>query len=326
MGTPKNDQKQASPSDLEQFQADIFKGFQSSPKCLPSHYMYDAWGSKLFTKITKLPNYYLARAEITLLQSKAAEISEYAKKNSALIEFGAGSIVKASLLLSASNKFSSYIPIDITEGFHKSSVDVMAQQFPHINYTPICGDFLSSHDLMGLTLNRSRFGALFGATLGNLERDQIAQFLTCAQATLGLHAPLIVSLDILTDLKTHLKAYANDKGNIRRAFFDNFIHRINMKLNANFDTQRFHYEAKWNPQTFAIEMTYISQETQQIKVAERSYDLARHEPIILKRSYKYPIDYAKHLFAIAKYDIAMSWQLPHTSCYIFLLAPAFKSG
>ena len=321
-----NNQKQNSPSQYAQFQTDIFHGFELSPKCLPSHYMYDAWGAKLFNKITKLPNYYLARAEMALLKDKAAEIATFTQNNSALIEFGAGSITKASFLLSACNKFSSYIPIDITEGFQKNSVNLMARQYPRINYIPICGNFFSSHDLEYLIPNANRFGVFFGATLGNLEHDQVIQFLSSAQITLGSQAPLIISLDILTDPENHLKAYANDHCNIRRAFCDNFINRINTELNANIDTQNFYYEAIWNSQKYAVEMLYISRATQKIKISGRNYALDHHEPIILKRSHKYPMEYAKELFATARYNIVISWQLPDTSCHFFLLEPADKTS
>ncbi len=81
------------------FRQEVVDSLDQMPKCLPSHYMYDKKGSKLFQKITKLPNYYLTRTEILLLQKTAREIGGLQKRNCALIEFGAGTIEKASILL-----------------------------------------------------------------------------------------------------------------------------------------------------------------------------------------------------------------------------------
>ena len=62
-------QERASPYDLP---GDARAGLTSTPKTLPSKYFYDARGSHLFEAITRLPEYYLTRAETEILEAEAS--------------------------------------------------------------------------------------------------------------------------------------------------------------------------------------------------------------------------------------------------------------
>ncbi|MGZ3809607.1 MAG: L-histidine N(alpha)-methyltransferase, partial [Bacteriovorax sp.] len=53
----------------EQFSFDVSRGLKMSPKKISSKYFYDAKGSRLFQEITKLEEYYLTRAELSILLS-----------------------------------------------------------------------------------------------------------------------------------------------------------------------------------------------------------------------------------------------------------------
>jgi L-histidine N-alpha-methyltransferase len=45
------------------------------PKSLPAHLFYDAAGSKLYERITELPEYYLTRAEQEILETHADDVA-----------------------------------------------------------------------------------------------------------------------------------------------------------------------------------------------------------------------------------------------------------
>jgi uncharacterized SAM-dependent methyltransferase len=49
------------------FADDVSRGLRAMPKRLPSKYFYDEVGSALFDAITRLPEYYLTRAETEIL-------------------------------------------------------------------------------------------------------------------------------------------------------------------------------------------------------------------------------------------------------------------
>src|ERR1700692_37744 len=51
------------PGQVATFAEDFAIGLQSPPRTLPAKYFYDDLGSALFEAITRLPEYYLTRAE-----------------------------------------------------------------------------------------------------------------------------------------------------------------------------------------------------------------------------------------------------------------------
>src|SRR5262249_60627001 len=53
---------------------DVRHGLTATPKTLPPKYFYDAAGSRLFERITELPEYYLTRAEAEIVERIVPEL------------------------------------------------------------------------------------------------------------------------------------------------------------------------------------------------------------------------------------------------------------
>src|SRR5882724_639350 len=83
---------------LDGLRADVRAGLTATPKTLPPKYFYDARGSELFDDITRLPEYYLTRAETSILAARAGQIAALAQCES-LVELGSGTSAKTRLLL-----------------------------------------------------------------------------------------------------------------------------------------------------------------------------------------------------------------------------------
>ena len=54
----------------QEFANDVLIGLSQPLKWLPSKYIYDSEGSRLFQEIMGLPEYYLTRTEIRILEEK----------------------------------------------------------------------------------------------------------------------------------------------------------------------------------------------------------------------------------------------------------------
>ena len=52
----------------EEFEAAVIAGLGAARKTLPCKFFYDAAGSVLFDRICKLPEYYLTRTELRILE------------------------------------------------------------------------------------------------------------------------------------------------------------------------------------------------------------------------------------------------------------------
>src|SRR3989475_12056975 len=97
------------------FLTDVIAGLSSEPRTLPCKYFYDERGAALFQKICELPEYYITRTEIDILDRHRAEIASQIGPNVELIGLGTGAGTKTRILIEALEKPAVYVPIDISE-------------------------------------------------------------------------------------------------------------------------------------------------------------------------------------------------------------------
>src|SRR5690606_35301062 len=90
--------EERSPGD---FALDVLLGLSEKPKRIPSKYLYDDEGTRLFQKISRLPEYDIAHGENQLLQAIASAFPGIIPdKELDIIELGPGDGSKSELLLS----------------------------------------------------------------------------------------------------------------------------------------------------------------------------------------------------------------------------------
>ncbi|MGH8099960.1 MAG: L-histidine N(alpha)-methyltransferase, partial [Chthoniobacterales bacterium] len=97
------------------FLADVIAGLSAKPRTLPCKYFYDARGAALFQKICELPEYYITRTEIDILDRHRHDIAAQLGPNLELIGLGTGAGTKTRILIEALEKPAVYIPVDISE-------------------------------------------------------------------------------------------------------------------------------------------------------------------------------------------------------------------
>src|SRR5437879_8895502 len=91
--------------------SDVIAGLSSNPRALPCKYFYDERGAALFQKICELPEYYITRTEIDILDRYRAEIASQLGPNIELIGLGTGAGTKTRILIEALEKPAVYIQI-----------------------------------------------------------------------------------------------------------------------------------------------------------------------------------------------------------------------
>jgi len=100
-----------------EFATDIRNGLtKPGQKELPSKYLYDTIGSKLFEVIAELPEYGVTRADERLIRGHASEIVERIAGDVVLCELGSGSGTKTRWILEALSRrrHTYYFPIEIS--------------------------------------------------------------------------------------------------------------------------------------------------------------------------------------------------------------------
>src|SRR5437764_14211015 len=134
---------QVSAPESADFLADVIAGLSSDPRTLPCKYFYDARGAALFQKICELPEYYITRTEIDILDRHRREIAAHLGTNIQLIGLGTGAGTKTRILIEALEKAAVYIPVDISEKQLRESTALFQEIFPDLDILPVCTDYLS---------------------------------------------------------------------------------------------------------------------------------------------------------------------------------------
>src|SRR5947209_11559293 len=194
------------------FAGDVIEGLSQPAKQLPPKYFYDAAGSELFEEITRLPEYYPTRTELSILQRCAAELSAFIPLSAALVEFGAGSSKKARIVIDAAPQLAAYVPVDISAEFLAEEATAVRREVPWLAVLPVAADFTRDFDLPTQIRSRPRVGFFPGSTIGNFEPEDATAFLRQAGRILGHGATMIIGVDRIKDERLLNAAYEDARG------------------------------------------------------------------------------------------------------------------
>src|SRR6202451_150926 len=252
---------------LDALRADVRAGLTAVPKTLPPKYFYDARGSELFDEITRLPEYYLTRAETAILSQRAAEIARLSKCES-LVELGSGTSAKTRLLLGAlrdGGTLREFVPFDVDPAVLTEASDALAAEFPGLGIAPFVGDF--EHDIGSIPAGGRRPIAFIGSTIGNLEPGVRARFLAQVGAALRPGGTVLLGTDLVKDTGRLLRAY-DDAAGVTAELYRNLPPGIKRELHAGFPVDRCQQLAVWNPESAWIEMRLRSACQQAVTIAD----------------------------------------------------------
>lgn len=252
---------------LAALRADVRAGLTATPKTLPPKYFYDERGSELFDEITRLPEYYLTRAETSILQARAAEIAALSRCES-LVELGSGTSAKTGLLLRAmltAGTLREFVPLDVDPAVLTEATVALAARYPQLRIAPFVGDF--EHDLAAIPSAGRRMIAFLGSTIGNLDPAERARLLSQVRAALQSGDTFLVGTDLVKDAARLVSAY-NDAAGVTAEFNRNVLRVINKELSADFDLDEFEHVAIWDADRQWIEMRLRSARPQTVRVAD----------------------------------------------------------
>ena len=270
------------------FARDVVAGLSATPKRVPPKYFYDAEGSRLFEEITQLPEYYLTRSELEILEKNAAEIAALIPNGAALLEFGSGPAKKIRILLDAAPTLAAYVPVDISADFLAQEAETIRAAYPKLVVTPVAADFTKSFTLPPAVDKLPRAGFFPGSTIGNFEPHEACAFLRNAKAILGPGAVLIIGVDLIKNPEIIHAAY-NDEAGLTEKFNLNLLARMNRELDGKIDIGSFEHHAFYNRERQRIEMHLASHKRQKVRIAGTTIDFRAGETIHTENSYKYSI-------------------------------------
>jgi L-histidine N-alpha-methyltransferase len=253
-------------------EADVRAGLVADTKTLPPIWFYDERGSQLFDEITRLPEYYLTRAERSILDAHAEDIVA-ASRASTLVELGSGTSEKTRLLLdtmAASGRLRRFVPFDVSEEtLRRAAADITAAYGCEV--CAVVGDF--HRHLAEIPQDGRRLVAFLGSTIGNLTPPERRRFLTDLDATMMFDDRLLLGTDLLKDRRRLLAAY-DDAAGVTADFNRNVLRVLNVELGAHFDPDAFDHVARWDEEHRWIEMRLRSRGRQIIAIDELDLHVA----------------------------------------------------
>ncbi|RPH63391.1 MAG: L-histidine N(alpha)-methyltransferase [Burkholderiales bacterium] len=279
--------------DASAFARALSAGLGRRPRSVAPKFFYDAAGSALFDQICALPEYYPTRTELALLAEHASEIAQCIGPGADIVEFGAGSSRKISLLLEALEQPRRFVPIDISgEHLHAAARQLRAEH-PALDVHPLVADFTRPFALPHALARNGRgharrVGFFPGSSIGNFTPDEAHRFLRRA-ARLLRGGGMLVGVDLVKDPAVLHAAY-NDAQGVTAAFNLNLLARANRELGADFAPDRFAHYAFYEPVRQRIEMHLVSLCRQSVTVCGRQFTFEECETLHTENSYKFTVD------------------------------------
>jgi L-histidine N-alpha-methyltransferase len=251
-------------------------------KELPTAWLYDGRGSRLFEQITRLPDYYLTRSEREILFARAGEIAARSRAQM-LVELGSGTSEKTRPLLDAlcaAGTLNCFVPFDASEEVLRASAEAVAEQYATIGVHAIAGDF--ERDLHALPLGGNRL--------------------------LAPDDSFLLGVDLVKDASVIEAAY-NDAKRVTEAFIRNALTFVNRELLADFDQRRFAFEARWDAEHEWMDIGVRALQAHTVRLEQLEIELrfAASEPLRMEVSTKFRRDAVEREFADAGLRVDRWW-------------------
>ncbi len=302
--------------------ADAEAALTGRPKRLPPKWFYDEHGSILFDRITRLPEYYLTRAERQILNARAEEIARLTGART-LVELGSGTSAKTRLLLdalTAAGTLKQYAPVDVSGTTLDRAAEAICRDYPGLRVAATVADFETD---LPLPEPGPRLVAFLGSTIGNLGTEERAAFLTRLRSALtGDGDALLLGVDLVKDPATLIRAYDDDQG-VTAAFDKNVLRVLNRELDARFDLGAFDHKAVWNAEAERIEMRLRARVAHSVDVPALGLtaDFARGEDLRTEISVKFRREPLTEELTRAAFTVPHWWTDPQSRFALLLATP-----
>ncbi len=305
---------------LAELPQDALRGLLSSPKWLPPKYFYDEMGSRLFERITALPEYYQTRVERSILEQGAPRLIDEVRPT-ALVEFGSGSASKTRVMLDEMAEMGllgGYGAIEVSESALLASADRLVTAYPSLGFVGVLADF---HHPIDLPFEAgSRLILFLGSTIGNLVAEEAVDFLGWVGKAMSEGDGFLIGFDLVKD-QAVLEAAYNDAQGVTAEFNLNVLRVLNRELGADFDLAGFEHRAFYDTAASRVEMHLVSKRRQKVYVTAlgMSFGFAEGETIRTELSHKYTEASATALLRAGGLELAR-WETDRDSWFAVALA------
>ncbi|HZP21881.1 MAG TPA: L-histidine N(alpha)-methyltransferase [Terriglobales bacterium] len=289
---------------------EVYEGLTATPKHLPAKLFYDEAGSQLFEQITELPEYYLTRTERSIFERYAAEILQQAGPALTLVELGAGTATKTSILIEELLRRQSrslFYPIDVSPSALEQAVRQLGSEFPSLRVNPIVADYTGGVPALSRIMGR-KLVLYIGSSIGNFEPPHAVRILRRIRQTLRSGDALLVGADYAKSPKILLPAY-DDAQRVTASFNKNILARLNRELDADFNLDLWRHVALWNRRCSRMEiyLESLAEQSNFLPALDLDVKFAAGERIHTENSYKYTDAMVESILRDSGFALERTW-------------------
>ena len=305
----------------------VFTGLSAKRKWLPAWLFYDAQGSRLFERITQVPEHYLTRTERAIFTGYADGIiaAALAAYHSAsgdgpmqqdgsgklrILELGAGTATKTGILLAAAVRAqgaTDYLPIDVSAAAMDEACSGIAKTLSSVTVHPQVANYVT--DTLSIPTHNGPTLALYiGSSIGNFSPAEATAVLRNLRAQLRPGDSLLLGTDLVKDVAVLESAYC-DSDSVTEAFNLNLLQRLNRELGASFDLSAFRHLACFDREHSRIEMHLKSTRRQVVRIPALNLNVSfeQGETIHTENSYKFTAESIRSMLGSADFSLAKTW-------------------
>lgn len=294
--------------DAEASRTEIGAGLLAPRPHVSPKYLYDELGSKLFSAICALPEYYPTRIEASIMSEQLQAIGRSIGKGTTMIDLGAGNCEKAARLFNTLQP-AQYVPVDISIAYLRDAVECLQHRHPQIKMTAIGMDFSTALQLPNEVRAERRLFFYPGSSIGNFTPDAAAAFLGRIREACGRDGGLLIGVDLMKDVETLLNAYDDEIG-LTAAFNLNLLSHLNCLLKTDFNPRDWRHRARFNPDRCCIEMHLEARHNVIVRWPNGERLIRQGQFIHTESSYKYTRERFLALLEHAGFDAVNVWTDP----------------
>lgn len=290
--------------DLAAMRAEIFAGFSASTATIAPKYFYDALGSRLFSAITDLPEYYPTRTEAAIFSRYVNEMADALAPVASLVDLGAGNCEKAARLFDPL-QVQRYTAVDISADYLRVSLERLQREHPAMALLGVGLDFSQALSLP------AEVGAgphtLFypGSSIGNFTPAEALDFLRQAHAA-SAGGALLIGVDLVKPVDVLETAYDDPLG-ITAAFNRNLLRHLNALVGSDFAIEDWRHVAFFNTAESRIEMHLEAVRETLVRWPGGERRFVSGERIHTENSYKWLADDFAALLEVAGFSRLQRW-------------------
>lgn len=295
---------QISTDDPPAIRRELLAGLAAPNATIAPKYLYDALGSRLFSAITELPEYYPTRTEAAIFRRHADDMAQALSPVATLVDLGAGNCEKAARLF-APFRVRRYVAVDISTSYLHESLEDLQRQHPAMEILGVGSDFSTRLELPDEIGEGPRTVFYPGSSIGNFTPDEALAFLHQAHAACRGGA-LLIGVDLVKPSAVLEAAYDDPLG-VTAAFNRNMLRHLNHLAGTDFAIADWRHVALFNTAESRIEMHLEARCDLTVCWPGGERRFARAERIHTENSYKWQADDFAALLRRAGFSRLRRW-------------------